>query len=187
MATSVRRKASKGTRRPSVVGARALFEDLRHDVGDERLSIVLRTVRSYLSSTTQQEGRDLTALQNANRDKLQTLRALIFADTISSDEVRAYVNRSRPVINKMAREGQLLAIPDGRALRFPKWQFDRASDTGLLPHFSDVLEVMDASPFRKAAWFVSENPRLQNRKPLDLLRAGKLEPVLEEARALVGS
>jgi hypothetical protein len=87
----------------------------------------------------------------------------------------------------MAKEGQLLAIPDGRILRFPTWQFDPESETGLLPHFEEVLGVMDASPFRKAAWFLTENPRLKRRKPLDLLRAGKVQPVLEEAKGLVGS
>jgi hypothetical protein len=169
--------------------AYAIVDSLRQDIGDETLGVVLETVRSYLHSTWSHrrgvEGR--AAAKAANKVRLETLRALILNDTISSDEVRAYVHRSRPIINKMAKEGQLLAILDGRVLRFPRWQFDPDSESGIVPHLADVLKVMDASPFRKAAWFVTENPRLRNRKPLDILRAGNVGAVVDEARALVGS
>jgi hypothetical protein len=183
----IRRGRRAAVPAPPRAGCRALFEQLRATVGEETLRNALETLKRYLSSARRIESDDLTKLQKANRVRLDTLRALILEDTISSDQVRAYINRSRPIINKMAKEGQLLAIPDGRILRFPTWQFDPESETGLLPHFEEVLGVMDASPFRKAAWFLTENPRLKRRKPLDLLRAGKVQPVLEEAKGLVGS
>ncbi|TAM75067.1 hypothetical protein EPN44_09605 [bacterium] len=148
--------------------------------------MVLETVRTYLSSI-QEESDKQVHLRATNTIRLHTLRALILKDTISSDQVRIYINRSRPIVNKMANEGRLLAIQDGRVLRFPRWQFDRKSESGLLPHLGEILGVMDASPFRKAAWFVTKNPRLKDRTPLELLRTGEAQPVLEEARALVGS
>jgi hypothetical protein len=168
-------------------GSRGLFERLHEDAGERLLRVALETLSSYVSATRETGAGELARLQSANQIRLNTLRALVLDDTLSSDEVRRYVNRSRPVVNKMARQGQLLAIPNGRALRFPRWQFDPASETGLLPHLSEVLAAMDASPFRKAVWFVTENPRLRRRRPLDLLRAGKVQPVVNEARALVGS
>lgn len=191
--STTRRRPILRSRRKSDVaislrgGSRALFKHLCENVSEETLLHALETVTQYLLSTRQTESDGLTKLQKTNRIRLDTLRALILDDTISSDQVRVYVNRSRPIINKMAKEGQLLAIPDGRVLRFPRWQFDRESETGLLPYLDEVLKVMDASPFRKAAWFLTENPRLKRRKPLDLLRVGDVQPVLEEARALVGS
>lgn len=190
--TTGRRPILRRGRRAAVTaspraGSRALFEHLRETVGEETLRNALETLKVYLSSARHVDSDELTKLQKANRIRLDTLRALILKDTISSDQVRAYVNRSRPVVNKMAREGRLLAIPDGRTLRFPTWQFDLESETGLLPHLEEVLGVMDASPFRKATWFLTENPRLKHQKPLDLLRVGEVRCVLEEAKGLVGS
>lgn len=191
MATVSRSRKPKATRARRAVAARrsrsrAILESLRDDVGEDALAAVLETVHSYLSSTASHQ-RNSRRVADANRVKLQTLRALILDDTISSDEVSGYVHRSRPIVNKMAKEGQLLAILDGRVLRFPRWQFDPDSESGVVPHLADVLKVMDASPFRKAAWFVTENPRLHNRKPLDVLRDGNVRPVVEEARGMVGS
>jgi hypothetical protein len=194
MGTSILTKKRRPARRHAVAkatsassGSRGLFERLHEDAGERLLRVALETLETYVLATRETEAGDLARLHSANQIRHNTVRALILDDTISSDEVRRYVNRSRPVVNKMAKQGLLLAIPDGRALRFPRWQFDPASETGLLPHLSEVLAVMDASPFRKAAWFLTQNPRLRRRLPLDLLRAGKVQPVLDEARALVGS
>jgi hypothetical protein len=45
---------------------------------------------------------------------------------------------------------------------------------------------MDASPFRKAAWFITENPALEDRAPVDVLLAGDIRSVVEEAKSLIG-
>ncbi|HEV2738452.1 MAG TPA: hypothetical protein VGU66_07735 [Candidatus Elarobacter sp.] len=124
--------------------------------------------------------------QARNAANVTSLRERILGDALSSDEAGAYLRRSRPVINKMAKVGRLLAIADGRALRFPRWQFDRDSANGLLPGLTDVLAVMDATSFRKAAWFITPNAAL-GQTPLDVLRGGNVFAVLEEAKSLVGS
>jgi len=89
----------------------------------------------------------------------------------------------------MAKAGLLLAVRDGRALRFPAWQFADAEDA-LVPGLRLVLGAADASALRTASWLLTPNPRLQNRVPLDLLRGGDrraVELVVNEARALTGS
>lgn len=191
MKRAIARKRSTLGRRPSAPriarSPRDRLLQLSESIGDAALLRVLETLERYFASTRRRPADALPQLQKVNDIRLKTLRALIFHDTLSSDEVRGYINRSRPVINKMAKQGQLLALHAGRALRFPTWQFDATSETGLLPHFTEVLEVMDASPFRKAAWFVTENERMHKRMPLDLLRDGDVDSVIKEAKSLVGS
>jgi excisionase family DNA binding protein len=127
---------------------------------------------------------ELQALRQKNAASLAVLRAEVLRESLSSDEVKALINRSRPTVNKMAKEGELLAVPDGRAFRFPRWQFDENSETSLVPGLREVLAVMDASPLRKAAWFIRQNPTLENRRPVDVLRAGDVAAVLNEAKSL---
>lgn len=125
-------------------------------------------------------------LAEENAVRAASLRARILAGALSSDQAGTYINRSRPIVNKMAKMGALLAIADGRSLRFPKWQFADNTEDGLIPGLHDVLGVMDASPFRKAAWFITKNPALEDRAPVDVLLAGEIRRVVKEAKSLVG-
>ena len=120
-----------------------------------------------------------------NATRLEVKRAAILADTVSSDEAGVFISRTRPVVNKLAKSGDLLAVNDGRYLRFPRWQFDQRTEDGLVPGLRHVLSVMDATPFRKAAWLISPNPRFDNRAPIELLREGLGDRVYEEAKTVV--
>ena len=166
-----------------------LYHDLEEQMGSAGMRAVLTAVRRSLEdiravTTPTDETSRLTVLRAENEAKLAALRSEVLRDACSSDDVRRFIPRSRPTINRMARDGELLAIRDGRALRFPPWQFDSRTEDGLLPGLARVLGVMDASPFRKAAWFLSKHPRLANRTPLEVLRAGRIDDVFDEARAL---
>ncbi len=128
----------------------------------------------------------LTRSRARNAAEVRSLRDTILGDALSSDDVREFVRRSRPIVNKMAKDGRLLAIRDGRTLRFPRWQFDRDSETGLIPGLAEVLAAMDASAFRKAAWFVTTSASLED-TPLNALRSGRISNVLDEAKSVVSS
>jgi hypothetical protein len=130
------------------------------------------------------EHKELVRMRAENAARLEVKRAVILADAISSDEAGILISRSRPVVNKLAKSGALLAVQDGRYLRFPRWQFDERSEDGLVPGLRLVLSVMDASPFRKAAWLVSPNPHFDQRAPIELLREGQRDRVYEEAKAV---
>ena len=41
------------------------------------------------------------------------------------------------------------------------------------------VDLMDASPFRKAVWLVSPNPHFDGRAPIELLREGQRDRVYE--------
>lgn len=178
------------TRRYSAASpAVQLVETLEHRYGtsltQSLIEAVVRETSSYLvPGKAASKATELEVLREKNAISLAVLRAEVLRDSLSSDDVTIIVHRSRPTVNKMAKEGELLAVPDGRAFRFPRWQFDVNSETSLVPGLREVLAVMDASPLRKAAWFIRQNPSLENRRPVDVLRAGDVAAVVNEAKSL---
>ena len=54
----------------------------------------------------------------------------------------------------------------------------------LLAGLPDVLRALDASLLGKASWLMRANPYLEGRTPLEALRGGDLERVLDQARAV---
>jgi Protein of unknown function (DUF2384) len=165
----------------------SIMHELRAEIGEPALSNALQILKDEILLARRTETATMVTLARLrahNAAALAVTRAQILTEALSSDQVRHYVRRTRPVVNRMAHDGTLLAIADGRALRFPRWQFDDHSEDGLVPGFRRVLSVMDASPFRKATWFVTPNPRLGGRKPIELLHDGDVDDVLEEAKGL---
>jgi hypothetical protein len=89
---------------------------------------------------------------------------------------------SRQMVEKRRRAGKLLAISTGRhGYRYPAWQFHKS---GILLGLEDVLEVLaNHDSWMQVAFFVSKNDRLAGDTPIEALKAGKLEPVLNAAAA----
>lgn len=108
----------------------------------------------------------------------------------SAEAAKLYLGNPRKTSNpetvrKAARENRLISIRDGHGdLMFPVWQF--AERGGTLGGLSDVLKTLalrpsfsEITPFR---FFLQYHPRTIGR-PLDALRAGKVEDVIAAAVA----
>lgn len=99
------------------------------------------------------------------------------------DQVRTLMRGvSRQAVDKRVQEGSLLAVP-GRSNRrsYPTLQFNR--DGTVVPGLKAVRDALQTTN----AWTVLNflyrpDDRLDNRKPIDLLRSGELDLVLEAAR-----
>lgn len=89
---------------------------------------------------------------------------------------------SRQAIDKKVREGSLLAVPGpGNRRSYPTAQFlDDGSVIGGLKELRDVLPTK--SPWAILNFLVNPEPRLNGRKPIELLRSGDVETVLDAAR-----
>jgi len=173
--------------RRTMASSLVLINELRADLGERDLSSILKAIRDEVRPVTRiraAETKELTRMRAENAAKIEAKRAAILADAVNSDAAGGFISRTRPVVNKLAQAGELLAIQDGRYLKFPRWQFDEHSDDGLVPGLRRVLLVMDAAPFRRAAWLVSPNPHFDGRAPIELLREGQHDRVYEEARAV---
>ena len=106
--------------------------------------------------------------------------------TVSSGQAAELLGITPQAVDKRRRTGKLLALPVGRAYLYPLypvWQFDEGGRGGVLGGLEEVLGsfgVEDA--WMRASFFLRENGRLDEKRPLDALRDGEIESVERAAR-----
>ena len=122
---------------------------------------------------------ELRAAQDAFARRRQLL-----ASALTAPEAARLLGTTRQTPHDRAGKGALLAIMDQGRLLFPAWQFDPDGPNGVLAGLPDVLRALDASLLGKASWLMRANPYLEGRTPLQALREGDLERVLDQARAV---
>jgi hypothetical protein len=105
----------------------------------------------------------------------------------SSEDAARLLQISKTAVLKRLAADRLLAWREERlqAARFPRWQFDEHGQ--VLAGLEEVLEILNQDE-RLDAWgkilfFLQEKPSLDGRRPLDLLRQGKLKEVCLAAQA----
>lgn len=105
----------------------------------------------------------------------------------SSEDVARLLQISKTAVLKRLAAGRLLAWREERlqAARFPRWQFDEHGH--VLDGLEEVLEILNQDErldaWAKILFFLQEKPSLDGRRPLDLLREGKLKEVSLAAQA----
>jgi hypothetical protein len=98
----------------------------------------------------------------------------------TAEQVAGIIGISRQAVEKRRQAGKLIAVSTGRhGYRYPAWQF---TESGTLAGLQDVLAVLEPhDEWMKTIFFVSRNPRLGDRTPAEMLRAGKITQVLDTA------
>jgi len=87
---------------------------------------------------------------------------------------------SRQAVDKRRRQGRLIGLTQGRrGYAYPVWQFEGGKTLANLEKVLDRLK--DNDPWMQLTFFLNANDRLNGSRPLDMLRSGKVEPVLEAA------
>ena len=78
------------------------------------------------------------------------------------------------------KRGSLLGLQLGRrGYRYPAWQF---TADGVLPGLKESLKALDnASAWVQLAFLLNDNAWLDGRRPLDALREGHVNAVVEAA------
>ena len=102
---------------------------------------------------------------------------------LSTQEVASILDISPQAIHKRRRTGKLIGIAQGfNQYSFPAWQFEgNHTVTGLE---SVLAALSDQDPLMQVVFMLNPNDRLDGQRPLDLLRAGRLNEVLTTANAL---
>jgi biotin operon repressor len=100
--------------------------------------------------------------------------------TLSAEKVGEVLGISRQAVEKRRQAGKLLALTIGRhGYRYPVWQLN---ESGTLPGLEQALGVLSShDQWMQTVFFVSRNPRLNNRTPIEMLEAGEIERVLNAA------
>lgn len=100
---------------------------------------------------------------------------------LKSNEVALLLDMTRQNVDKYRLGGKLLGVSlNKRGYRYPLWQFTEGQ---ILPGLTFVLVAMkDISDWGKLLFMVTGDVRLENKTPLELLQAGKIETVIEAAK-----
>ncbi len=103
--------------------------------------------------------------------------------TLSSQAVAGILKISRQAVDKRRQAGRLIGLSTGRrGYAYPAWQFD--AEHGTLPGLEDVLDDLSShDPWMQVSFMLNSNAYLDDRTPLEALRAGELNPVRRAAQA----
>lgn len=131
----------------------------------------------------------LIALRVETLLKAFARRRALLADSLSVDEVRRLLGVSTQFSPKWTTPPRsILAVLDFGQYRFPEWQFDMMAPDGLVPGLSSVLAELDTVPeLQQLSWFTATQADLDERTPIEALRAGDVGDVKSAARALRNS
>jgi hypothetical protein len=116
------------------------------------------------------------------RGAQQRDRILGRADMLGVEQVAQILGLTRQAVDLRRRKGRLVGLQrERRGYLYPAWQF---LDGGLVPGLEDVLAALDGpGPWTAYRFFTARDPRLRERCPIDVLRAGHIEAVKDAALA----
>ncbi len=98
---------------------------------------------------------------------------------LTPEAVAERLSRTRQAVHQRQRKGQLLAVPGVRGAVYPVWQF---TEDGVLPGIPEVLEALGSTPPAMAVqFFLTGRDTLGGERPLDVLRAGRVDDVRHAA------
>ncbi len=99
---------------------------------------------------------------------------------MTAEEVAKVLRLTRQAVDKRRQNGKLIAIPQGqRGFGYPICQFDSKGPIAGLEQTLTALNERDG--WSQLTFLLSPNSLLENRAPLDLLRAGSVERVVNVA------
>lgn len=125
------------------------------------------------------------ALASARTRGLKLQREALDAEggALGAQEVADLLGLSRQAVDLRRAGGKLLAFDLGlRRNLYPRWQF---TERGVLPGLGEALAVLREDrtpPWSCLRFFLSNNLRLEDERPLDRLRRGDVAAVVNAAR-----
>jgi hypothetical protein len=141
-------------------------------------------VRALSSSELLEDLKAVEPLAPAFIRGIEAKRRLIeeHGGTLTAEYFAQHLGISRQAVEKRRRAGKLIALAMGRhGYRYPVWQL---TESGVLPGLDKVLAVLAShDEWMQTAFFLSANPRLGDRTPVETLKAGEVERVLDAAEA----
>jgi hypothetical protein len=104
---------------------------------------------------------------------------------INDQEVAALLElEDITILEDWRRHRQIVAVKtDAETWMYPVWQFARKPKRVMLGIRDCLAELDSDDDCQTAAFFLSDMARLAGKRPLDCLRAGKIEAAIRAARA----
>lgn len=111
-------------------------------------------------------------------------RRELLAGALTATQVAKLLGTSRQTPHDRMKSQTLLGILDNGVYRFPAWQFDPSGSDGVIEGFPEVLRMLKVSDFAKLNWLMRANPFLDHLTPIEALKQGQKERVIEQAASV---
>lgn len=111
-------------------------------------------------------------------------RRQLLEGALTAPQVAKLLGRSRQTPHDRVKAHTLLGVFDNGSLRFPAWQFDPEGPDGVIDGLANVLKTLQVSDFAKLNWLVRSNPFLDGLTPVQALKEGQKERVVQEATGI---
>lgn len=101
---------------------------------------------------------------------------------VTGQKAAEFLGISRQAVDKRRRQGRLIGLTQGRrGYAYPVWQFESRKT---LTNLEKVLDrLRDHDPWMQLTFFLNANDRLRGKSPLEILKSGNLEQVLQAAES----
>jgi hypothetical protein len=113
--------------------------------------------------------------------EIHARRRQLLQRCVSAAEASARIGRSRQALERLRREGRVLALRAGNQWRYPEWQFEPDAPGGVVAGLGEVLAGLHLSPAGAALWLMQAAPALGNRTPIEALRRRQRDAVVRLA------
>lgn len=112
-------------------------------------------------------------------------RKRLLADAVGAGDVADLLGVGQQTPHGRRLAGTLLGVKDRGRWRFPTWQFDVDGPDGVVAGLPEVLRALRGpiSDLGRVRWFVTPHASLDDRTPIDALRAGDVADVSAVAQA----
>lgn len=111
-------------------------------------------------------------------------RRHLLEGALTAPQVARLLGSSRQTPHDRVKARTLLGILDNGLLRFPAWQFDPEGPDGVIDGLPNILKILQISDFAKLNWLVRSNPFLDGLTPVQALKQGQKERVVQEATGI---
>jgi hypothetical protein len=149
------------------------------DTASPQAALVTALANGRTYGEHERAGLEISALLRYFQRRRQLLEG-----ALTAPQVARLLGISRQTPHDRAKSGSLLAVLDRGVLRFPAWQFDPEGPYGVVPGLPAVLRALRIPPLSKISWLTRPNPYLDGLTPLEALKRGEIERVVDEATAV---
>src|SRR4051812_31696932 len=127
-------------------------------------------------------GRRMSSHATPTSLRLELPAQLLEADggSVRAGSVAKRLGSPVALVEVLRQAGRLLAVPVDHGFLYPVWQFEGRGQLGGLPTVLQALAGLES--WTQLAFFLTSQSELDGQRPLDLLRKGEQQTVLQAAR-----
>lgn len=163
---------------------RSMLERMVHNEPQESADHAVNVLVDNLSQGRKYSPEETLTMELELLGQAFELRRKLLNGALTTIQVAQLLGTRRQTPHDRVRSGTLLGVEENGRWLFPYWQFDPTGPNGVVSGLPEILRALQISALAKANWLTLPNPYLEGRSPLQALKAGEVERVVDIARAV---